>query len=223
MAEEKVRIGIVGIGNMGKNHVRHVVDLPNTKLAAVCDRKAERFETAFAPEDPPEAASTDEIDPAEPADPAPIDETDDGEPDYAAIIADTPQFTDYEQMLEEVELDAVIIATPHFDHPDMSLMAFERGIHVLVEKPIAVHVKEAQRLIDGYCAAKEAHPDLVFAAMFMQRTWGHWRVIKSMIDQGASWASSFAAAGSSPIGSARRAIMTAAAGARLGAAKAAAR
>ena len=32
----------------------------------------------------------------------------------------------------------------------MSLAAFDRGIHVLVEKPIAVHVKEAQRMIAGY-------------------------------------------------------------------------
>lgn len=166
MTENKTRIGIVGIGNMGTQHIRHVIDLPNTELAAVCDRKAARFKDAFADKVTPEGKSFDEV------------------ADYAARLAETAQFTDYNEMLDSAVLDGVIIATPHYDHPEMSLLAFERGIHVLVEKPIAVHVKEAQRMIDGYRAATEAHPDLLFAAMFMQRTWGHWRKIKSMIAGG---------------------------------------
>lgn len=166
MTEETARIGIVGIGNMGAQHVKHVIDLPNTELAAICDKNANRIDTAFALEDPP-------------ADPSASDEG-----GYAARLADVARFTNYQQMLDGAELDGVIIATPHYDHPDMSLLAFERGIHVLVEKPIAVHVKEAQRMIDGYRAAKGAHTDLVFAAMFMQRAWGHWRKIKSMLADG---------------------------------------
>ena len=175
MGYDKVRIGIVGIGNMGTAHVKHVIDLPNTELAAVCDRKAERFETVFAAEDPPEVKASEDDGP---------EATGEVRPDYAQILADTAQFTDYQEMLDAVELDGVIIATPHYDHPDMSLLAFERGIHVLVEKPIAVQAKEAQRMIDGYRAARETRQDLVFAAMFMQRTWGHWRKIKSMIAGG---------------------------------------
>ena len=166
MTEETARIGIVGIGNMGLQHVKHVIDLPNTELAALCDKNANRIDTAFALEDPP-------------ADPSASDEA-----GYAARLADVARFTDFQDMLDSAELDGVIIATPHYEHPDMSLRAFERGIHVLVEKPIAVHVKEAQRMINGYRAAREAHTDLVFAAMFMQRTWGHWRKIKSMIASG---------------------------------------
>ena len=88
-------------------------------------------------------------------------------------------------MLDSAALDAVIIATPHYDHPDMCIAAFERGIHVLVEKPIAVHLKESQRMIDSYRSCKQTMPNLVFSAMFMQRAWGHWRVIKDMIDAGA--------------------------------------
>ena len=168
MTEEAARIGIVGIGNMGAQHVRHVIDLPNTELAALCDQNANRIDTAFALKDPPADA-----------DPSASDE--DG---YKAGVAGAARFTNYQQMLDGAELDGVIIATPHYEHPDMSLMAFKRGIHVLVEKPIAVHVSEAQRMIDGYRAAREAHPDLVFAAMFMQRAWGHWRKIKSMIADG---------------------------------------
>ena len=147
MASDKVKLGIVGLGNMGKVHVRHVMDLPNTDLVAVCETNGDKLQAAN-------------------------------------VDASVPSFKDYRQMLDSAALDGVIIATPHYDHPDMSIAAFERGIHVLVEKPIAVHVNEARRMIDAYHSFRRQMPELVFAAMFMQRTWGHWRVIKSMIDQG---------------------------------------
>ena len=196
MTGDKVKIGIVGIGNMGTAHVKHVINLPSTELAAVCDRRAERLETAFADEAPAETISSSEESPESAevkskgttqALAAQNGEAADKEvdcPDYAQIIADTAQFNDYQEMLDAVELDAVIIATPHYDHPDMSSLAFERGLHVLTEKPIAVHVKEAERMIADYQAVDAQQRNLVFAAMFMQRTWGHWRKIKSMVDSG---------------------------------------
>jgi predicted dehydrogenase len=95
-----------------------------------------------------------------------------------------PAFYDHRQMLEQVELDAVLIATPHYDHPPISMTAFERGIHVLTEKPIAVHAKAAKEMIQAYEQAKREYPDLVFGAMFQQRTYGFWQKIKSLIDEG---------------------------------------
>lgn len=171
MTGDRARIGIVGIGNMGSAHVKHVMDLPNTELAAVCDRRAARLELEFDVALPPEAAEAG-------ADEAPAARA------PAGLGADVRRFSDYRRMLDECELDGLIIATPHYEHPDMSLLAFERGIHVLVEKPIAVQVNEARRMIDGYHRARAAQPNLVFAAMFNQRTWGHWRVIKSMVASG---------------------------------------
>ena len=147
MSMTPVNIGIVGIGNMGTAHVRHVLELPNTRLRAICDHRAQRLEDCEAPDD-------------------------------------VARYSDYTRMLDESQLDGVIIATPHFDHLPMSLAAFQRGIHVLVEKPIAVHAQDAQRMIDGWRAARQQHPRLVFAAMFMQRTWGFWRKIKAMLDAG---------------------------------------
>ena len=147
MTQGKVKIGIVGIGSMGTDHVDHVIALPNTELTAICDRSFALLEADDYP--------------------------------------DLPRYTSYERMLDAADLDAVIIATPHYDHPDMCLQAFERGLHVLVEKPIAVHVKEALRLLDGARAAKRDNPELIFAAMFMQRTWGQWRKVKSVIESGA--------------------------------------
>jgi len=42
-----------------------------------------------------------------------------------------PAFYDHLEMLEKIELDAVLIATPHYDHPAISMASFERGIHLV--------------------------------------------------------------------------------------------
>lgn len=93
-------------------------------------------------------------------------------------------YYDYPAILEHPGLDAVIIATPHYDHAPICIEAFRKKIHVLVEKPIAVHTNDAQKMIKAYEIAKTNSPDLVFSAMFMQRTYGYWMKIKEMINNG---------------------------------------
>ena len=104
--------------------------------------------------------------------------------DVPAAEWGVPAFYDYRDMLEKVQLDGVIVATPHYDHTPISIDCLGRGINVLVEKPIAVHVKDARKMVAAYEQAKIQHPDLVFSIMFMQRTYGYWQKIKAMIDQG---------------------------------------
>ncbi len=104
--------------------------------------------------------------------------------DTVAETLGTRAYYDYLDLLEAPDLDAVIIATPHYSHPAITLAAFARGIHVLVEKPIAVHVNDAARMVAAYEVARQTHPDLIFAAMFMQRTYGNWRKIKDLIASG---------------------------------------
>jgi predicted dehydrogenase len=48
----------------------------------------------------------------------------------------------------EADLDAVVLATPHHLHAPMALAALEAGLHVLVEKPIATRVSDADRMVD---------------------------------------------------------------------------
>jgi predicted dehydrogenase len=103
--------------------------------------------------------------------------------DHYADQFEVPAFYDHRQMLKKIEPDAVLIATPHNEHPPISKEAFKRGVHVLTEKPIAVHAKAAKEMIAAYEQAQKKHPDLVFAAMFQQRTYGFWKKIKSLIDE----------------------------------------
>jgi predicted dehydrogenase len=55
---------------------------------------------------------------------------------------------------------------------------------VLCEKPLAVHVNEAQRTIDAYTAAKKKQPGLVFAMMFQERILPCYEKIKEIVDGG---------------------------------------
>jgi len=57
-------------------------------------------------------------------------------------------YTDYLKMLEEADLDAVIISTPHYFHYTMVMNAIRMNKHVLVDKPMAINLKEADEMIN---------------------------------------------------------------------------
>ena len=56
--------------------------------------------------------------------------------------------TDYQQLLNELDLDGVIISSPHIFHYEHTKAALEAGCHVLVEKPFTTNSKEAKELVD---------------------------------------------------------------------------
>jgi predicted dehydrogenase len=89
-------------------------------------------------------------------------------------------FSRGEDLIASGEVDAVLIATPHAQHTSLGIAAMERGIHIMVEKPIASHKEDAERLI----AAHKAHPKTVFAAMFQLRAEPRYLKIRSLIQSG---------------------------------------
>jgi predicted dehydrogenase len=58
-------------------------------------------------------------------------------------------FSDYREMIEKADIDAVDICTPNFMHLPPALAAFEAGKHVLVEKPIALNAAEAKQMVEA--------------------------------------------------------------------------
>jgi UDP-N-acetyl-2-amino-2-deoxyglucuronate dehydrogenase len=98
-------------------------------------------------------------------------------PRAAALAA--PTFSDHRAMLAELHPDLAVICTPHPSHAALALDCFAAGAHVLVEKPIAVSVGEADQML----AAAEA-AGRTLAVSFQQRFRPEVEQAKAMIASG---------------------------------------
>jgi len=141
---DNVRIGVIGLGNMGSHHVAYMDSLDGARLTAVCD-----------------------------ANPAAADRV-------AQHFPSVAKFTKYEDLLASATCDAILIATPHYQHPLITDAAFAKGLHVLCEKPVAVRVSDARRTNELH----KKHPNLKYALMFQTRTNPIYLKIKQIIDDG---------------------------------------
>ncbi len=90
-----------------------------------------------------------------------------------------PFYPDHRQMLAETKPDVTVIITPHPFHASIAIDALNAGSHVLVEKPIAIQVKEADAMI----AAARAN-NRVLAVNYQYRQLPHVRAMKRLIDGG---------------------------------------
>lgn len=88
-------------------------------------------------------------------------------------------FTDHGKLIAGGLCDAVIVATPHWFHPEISVSAMEKGLHVLSEKPIAVTVSDADKMVQA--AEKN---EKVFAVMHQRRTTAVVKKAIEIVDSG---------------------------------------
>lgn len=153
---ETIRIGVIGVGNMGSGHVRMFTngECPDFTLTAICDLKLDRAEACRK-----EALANME---------------------KRGISGEVAIFADAIEMLDSGLIDAVTVATPHYDHPKYVIAAIERGIHVISEKPAGVYTKAVREMN----AVADAHPEVVFGMMFNQRTDPLYIKMKEIMDSG---------------------------------------
>ncbi len=110
MSGASLRVGLVGLGMMGRNHLRVVSTHPETVLVAVADLDPAALEAATAQT---------------------------GATGYADPLA----------MIREADVEAIVIAAPTTAHVPLALAAIERGLPVLVEKPLAATHAEALEIV----------------------------------------------------------------------------
>jgi predicted dehydrogenase len=141
---KSVRIGIVGMGNIGSHHADYLLagKVKRCGLKAVADPAVDKL--------------------------------------VSLQQRGLRIFDDGREMLRSGEVDAVIIATPHYQHTTLGIAALQAGLHVMVEKPISAHKADADRLL----AVRRQHPRQVFAAMFQMRTESRYAKIKQLIAEG---------------------------------------
>ena len=145
--DRKVKLGIIGIGNMGSGHAANIIkgNCPELELVAIADKNPARLDWARA--------------------------------QYPETVT---YFDNAIDMLDSGLVEAVIVAVPHYDHPTFGIAAMERGIHVMVEKPAGVYVKQVREMNE--VAAK--HPEVVFGMMFNQRTNHIYRKMHELVHSG---------------------------------------
>ncbi|MBE5803514.1 MAG: Gfo/Idh/MocA family oxidoreductase [Clostridiales bacterium] len=143
---DKLRMGVIGLGNMGSEHCRLILSgrAVEIELCCVADLRQERRDWARATL-----------------------------PESVAV------FTSGQELIDQADCDAVIIAVPHYDHPALTVAALRRGLHVLCEKPVAVYTAQVQPMLE---AARES--GRTFALMFNQRTNCVYRRMKEIVDSG---------------------------------------
>ncbi len=88
-------------------------------------------------------------------------------------------FKTAEDLLASDLVDAVIIATPHRFHAEIAMKALEKGLHVLVEKPVDITVSKAKELNE-----KAKKSGKVFGIMFNQRTNPLFREARNIVKSG---------------------------------------
>jgi predicted dehydrogenase len=98
--------------------------------------------------------------------------------DFLARYEGIGQFTDFGKMCRSGLIDAVIIATPHYAHTPLTIQAFKNGLHVLSEKPLAVHKADAEKMLKACPRGKK------FAAMLQCRVSPLYRKVKEIVDGG---------------------------------------
>jgi predicted dehydrogenase len=92
---------------------------------------------------------------------------------------DVDTYSDYEEMLERVSIDAVVIATPSKAHTGMVTSALERGLHVFCEKPLTLGPEESESL-----AATAQERALATQVGYHNRFVATFREVKKLLDAG---------------------------------------
>ncbi len=111
-----LRMGVIGVGNMGKHHVRILSQFKDIELVGISDLNVEQ----------------------------------------GLNIASHYQTRFFENYLDLLpKIDAVCIAVPTKLHHQVGLKCLEAGVHVLLEKPIAASLSEAESLVNAAAEAKK--------------------------------------------------------------------
>ena len=145
---EKVRFGIIGLGNQGSTYVLNIFDngeIENGIVTAVCDLNKVKINNLLKKTKNKNVAT----------------------------------FTDYKEMLKSGLIDAVLVETPHYSHPEIVIDCLNSGLNVICDKPAGVYAKQVKEMNN---VAKKTN--VHFAMMFNQRTNCVYRKMREIIKNG---------------------------------------
>lgn len=142
----KVKIGIVGIGNMGRSHAKYLAagEVKGAELTAVLDINPDNLKWV-----------------------------------KNQLGEQVQTFDNEEAFYTSGNIDAVLVATTHYYHPEVAIKAFQHGLHVLIEKPAGVYTKQVREMNEE--ATKSGK---VFGIMYNQRANPLYQKLRDIIASG---------------------------------------
>lgn len=150
-----LRVGIAGFGFMGRMHFRCWRAHQDARVVAICDANPNIMEDAQR-------------------DVGNIEGAESGI-DFTGIEL----FRDFEDMLAKADLDAISLTLPTYLHREYSTKALARGVNVLCEKPMALHVADCDRMVE---AAGQSGKILQIGHCV--RFWPEYAKAKELVDSG---------------------------------------
>ncbi len=145
-----IRVAVIGMGNMGSKYAGFIASgqVPGMVLSAVTRVRPKRLEQL-----------------------------------KDVLPKDLPIYPSADDLFQDVDegrlqIDGVIIVTPHYSHEDIALKAFARGLHVLSDKPAGVYSRQARNM---EYAGKD---NLVFGFIFHQRTFPVYQKVRELVRNG---------------------------------------
>jgi len=151
-----IRVGVVGIGFMGKMHFGVHQAGRKSKVVAIADVNKAKLEGDWS-----SIAGN-------------IDDPSAKGVDLTGIKA----YAKAEDLIKDPDVDLVDITLPTYLHADYAIKALKAGKHVLCEKPIALTMAQAERMV---AAAKKAKG--LFMVAHCIRFWPEYEVLKKIIDK----------------------------------------
>ena len=152
-----IRVGIVGLGFMGRMHYRCWKAIPDAKITTICEANPKVLAAAGEPSKGNVEGAADQID-----------------------LKELSVHSDLGELLTSGLVDALSITLPTYLHPDATVKALEAGVHVLCEKPMALDVPECDRMA---AAAQKAGRVLQIGHCI--RFWPEYVVAQQLIQGGA--------------------------------------
>jgi len=131
-ANDKIRVGFIGVGNRGTGLMHRFMRNSDVEVAALCD--------VYKPYTTRDRSQVDK---------RILDSVGGKVPKMGETFPNTvKQYSDFRDLLEDKSIDAVCIATPDHWHAVQTILACDAGKDVYVEKPLTMTIKEGRRMVE---------------------------------------------------------------------------